>query len=236
MKQAIVGPNGRDKKHPVLRIAEMFTSINGEVNFRHQGSIAHFVRLAGCNIKKCSWCDTKFALNEEDFPWYTVETVINHIPPKDQVPNITITGGEPLIQEEPLMFMIEILAKSGYFINIETNGTLPVPRFPHKLRSQIGWTIDLKMPSSGRYTVGDVQNLPKDMSPNDWIKFVIANGMDFAKAIYVIEAYDLKQYNIAFSPVLRAGIQSKLFIDRVIEKGRGYGIISLQLHKMIGMK
>ena len=53
-----------------MKVAEKFTSINGEGNAR-QGNLAVFVRFKGCNLR-CSYCDTLWA-NEPECP-YNEET------------------------------------------------------------------------------------------------------------------------------------------------------------------
>lgn len=237
MKQAQIGQSGEGivrSKETCLRICESFTSLNGEVNFRHQGSLAFFIRLAGCNLR-CAWCDTKYAQEGDSYPFYTVGSVIREVPPVDKIPNVTITGGEPLLQEEPLVHVIEVLAKRGYYINIETNGTIPVPRIPHKLRSHVGWTIDVKLPSSGHNRPHTINNLPADMCCNDWLKFVIANGFDIQAAKRYVKAYRLEEYNIAFSPV-QTGVQTRFFIQKLVGEAYGTAVISLQLHKLLGIR
>lgn len=39
-----------------MKVAEIFQSIDGEINHWHQGRISTFVRFAQCNLD-CSYCD-----------------------------------------------------------------------------------------------------------------------------------------------------------------------------------
>ena len=77
------------------KVVEHFVSINGEGT--HAGQLAMFIRFQGCNLN-CSYCDTKWA-NEVDAPfqWKTAEELVQSAD-EAQVKNITLTGGEPLLQ------------------------------------------------------------------------------------------------------------------------------------------
>ena len=49
------------KKEPLLRVNEIFKSIQGESTYA--GIPCIFVRLTGCNLR-CSYCDTTYAYDE----------------------------------------------------------------------------------------------------------------------------------------------------------------------------
>ena len=78
------------------KIAEKFVSINGEGT--KAGQLAVFIRLCGCNLN-CSYCDTKWA-NEKDVPFtlMTEEELASYVE-ETGVKNITLTGGEPLLDK-----------------------------------------------------------------------------------------------------------------------------------------
>ncbi len=100
-----------------LRVNEIFYSLQGEGHFT--GTAAIFIRLSGCNIK-CSFCDT----DHEAFRTMTYREILDTI---SQWPSrhIVITGGEPALQLTDSF--ITVLHDSGYFVQVETNGTLPLP-------------------------------------------------------------------------------------------------------------
>ena len=77
------------------KIVERFVSINGEGKF--SGQLATFIRFAGCNLN-CSFCDTKWA-NQLDVKYelMTADEIYNYIK-ETGIINVTLTGGEPLIQ------------------------------------------------------------------------------------------------------------------------------------------
>lgn len=108
-----------------LKIIECFNSFQGEGS--SVGSPAVFLRLAECNLR-CSFCDEYLKLNSSKE--YTIEETINlikeemsYLPPSNKL--LIITGGEPLLQYEPLVKLCEKLYEQipSLEIHIETNGT-----------------------------------------------------------------------------------------------------------------
>ena len=89
------------------KVVEIFSSINGEGT--RAGQLAVFVRMQGCNLD-CTYCDTKWA-NEEDaiFNWTSTEEIVELLRSME-IKNVTITGGEPLLQEN-IQELLEALAR-----------------------------------------------------------------------------------------------------------------------------
>jgi organic radical activating enzyme len=105
---------------PILKITEIFSSIQGEG--LRQGEPTLFIRFAGCNLK-CSFCDTKYAW-QEGHP-YSVAQVLEEIKNKMQIYParwICLTGGEPIVQD--IADLVRKLKQEGFKIQVETNGTL----------------------------------------------------------------------------------------------------------------
>lgn len=114
---------------------EVFYTIQGEGISAGRPSI--FLRLSLCNLH-CSWCDTPYTWNWENTPWPTTTgkkfkkneqilelspaEVLPHLTQR-ACPNIVITGGEPLLQQDEIAELISILPKN-HSIEIETNGTI----------------------------------------------------------------------------------------------------------------
>ena len=78
------------------KVVEIFESINGEG--KKAGQLALFIRFQKCNLN-CSYCDTKWA-NSDTSPYtlMSLEELYNKVV-ESGIKNITITGGEPLLQE-----------------------------------------------------------------------------------------------------------------------------------------
>ena len=99
------------------KVNEIFYSLQGEGFFT--GTPAVFLRFCGCN-RRCPFCDTDFADGIE----MTADDIVSSVSsyPARQ---IVITGGEPTLQLDA--DIIRALKTAGFFIQIETNGSNPVP-------------------------------------------------------------------------------------------------------------
>jgi len=102
----------------VLRIAEIFTSIQGEGIW--VGTPSTFVRVSGCNLR-CAWCDTPYASWTPEGPTLELSAIIDQVPA--DVAHVVITGGEPMLFDGVIP-LAEALADRGRTITIETAGTL----------------------------------------------------------------------------------------------------------------
>ncbi len=102
----------------VLRIAEIFTSIQGEGIW--VGTPSTFVRVSGCNLR-CAWCDTPYASWNPEGPTLDLTAIIEQVPAN--VSHVVITGGEPMLFD-PVNQLAVTLADRGHVITIETAGTV----------------------------------------------------------------------------------------------------------------
>lgn len=146
------------------------------------GAPSVFVRLFGCNLR-CSYCDSMYAVEGNDFREMTITDVIDSIR-NFNVSNVTITGGEPLIHPG-IQDLLNQLDQQGYEINIETNGTRP----KFKDYKNVFYTMDWKSISSGENSKMDLNKL-MDLSQKDVVKFVVANPSDLQEASNVIETLE----------------------------------------------
>ncbi len=101
-----------------MKVNEIFCSVQGEGYFT--GTAAVFIRTSGCNLK-CSFCDTKHEEGQE----MSVENIVRQAQTY-QPRHAVITGGEPSLQPE-LPQLVDALHKAGFYVQIETNGTHPLP-------------------------------------------------------------------------------------------------------------
>lgn len=174
-----------------MRVNEIFKSIDGEG--LRTGELTTFIRLAGCNLR-CSYCDTCYALKNSNGTEMSVDEIVKKAK-KMGYRNITLTGGEPLIYKD-VDDLISKLCENGFYVNIETNGSVPIDKYI--LNKNILITMDYKLPSSGVEKNMNLNNLEK-LRENDVLKFVIGKD-DFDKLKQVIENYSIKSY-IYLSPV-----------------------------------
>lgn len=100
------------------KINEIFYSLQGEGFYT--GTAAIFIRFSGCNLK-CDFCDTLHESGE----FLSDEEILQKISLFESK-HIVLTGGEPSlwIDEE----FVGKLKSIGYYVQIETNGTHPIPQ------------------------------------------------------------------------------------------------------------
>ncbi|MCI6560180.1 MAG: putative 7-carboxy-7-deazaguanine synthase QueE [Ruminococcus sp.] len=208
-------------------VAEKFTSINGEGVCA--GELAVFIRFRKCNLR-CSYCDTLWA-NSHTAPaeLLTAEEITDYIL-STGVKNVTLTGGEPLLQEN-LHLLTDILITEGLRVEIETNGSLPVERLASRSCRPV-FTMDYKLPSSGMENKMCTENFLL-LNKNDTVKFVSGSTGDLDRALEIIRDYSLlSRCHVYFSPVF-----GKLPPDRIVDFMKEHNLngarIQLQLHKFI---
>lgn len=108
----------------VVRIAEVYSSIQGEGQFAGTPSV--FVRTAGCNLR-CWFCDTPFTSWKPEGPQIGVADLVQQVRAFG-IEHVVLTGGEPLLQPDSVDLCEQMLA-AGHFVTIETAGTVfrPAP-------------------------------------------------------------------------------------------------------------
>ena len=185
-----------------LNVQVIFKSIDGESNgFEGAGQLTTFIRLKGCNLS-CKYCDTKYAQNPEPANWMTVEEIVKEV---GNATKITITGGEPLLQESLIINLLQKMIDCQ--ITIETNGSIEPSGFlvDSKVFPLVRIVMDYKLPSSG--VEESMQPLFfEKLRSTDIIKFVISSSfkqIDYKRALEVIEIYPEWRARKVFSPAVR---------------------------------
>jgi 7-carboxy-7-deazaguanine synthase len=163
----------------MLKITEIFKSIQGETTYA--GMRSTFVRFCGCNLR-CSYCDTKYAYFQGKE--MTVNEVFDNVV-KLNCPLVTITGGEPLLQDEVYPLMDRLLSEN-YQVLVETNGSLPLDG----LSMDVVKVLDLKCPDSGMCDRMDWNNIHQ-LQGRDEVKFVISSRRDYEWAKAIVGRYGL---------------------------------------------
>ena len=211
----------------IYPVAERFTSINGEG--RKAGELAVFIRFRKCNLN-CSYCDTKWA-NTDNCPaeMLSAEQIAGYVYGTG-VKNVTLTGGEPLLQEN-LGELIDILMEQGNSVEIETNGSISIEELS-KRENRPSFTLDYKLPDSGMERAMELRNY-NFLRKKDTVKFVSGSISDLETAVKIIEKYELlKRCNVYISPVF--GKINPADIVEFMKKNNLNGVkLQLQLHKFI---
>lgn len=210
-----------------MRVVEMFKSIDGE-GIR-TGKPVTFIRLFGCNLR-CSYCDTKYGWDESckgRTILMSFKEVVDEVERLD-CKRITITGGEPMIHPG-IEYLIDELLEKGYEVNVETNGTVPLPRKYRKCNKFI-YTMDWKSISSGMNSKMSIDNV-KTLRPNDVLKFVVGTCEDLEQVIEVCEQLESKPH-VYLSPVF-GKIQPSKIVEFILDHKLEYCTVQVQLHKII---
>lgn len=210
-------------------VVEKFASINGEG--KKSGQLAVFIRFAGCNLR-CSYCDTMWAntgdvkyevMNSEEIYNYIKDTGIN---------NVTLTGGEPLMQDNIKELLLFLSKDSSLDVEIETNGSVDIRGFLDISQNSPRLTMDYKLPGSNMESSMCLENL-NNLRIFDTVKFVASNLYDLNKAKEVIEKYDLaNKCSVYISPVF-GSINPEEIVEFMKNNIMNNVNLQIQLHKII---
>jgi 7-carboxy-7-deazaguanine synthase len=213
-----------------MKVAETFKSIQGESTFA--GRPCFFIRLAGCNLD-CRGCDTRYARFADAAAFDADIDELVEAAEHSGVRLVEITGGEPLLQSET-PDLCEALLKAGFTVLLETNGSLPIARIPRKVHR----IMDCKCPSSGESESTLSANFA-ELTPDDEVKFVIADRADFDHALAIAARFDLPGVGCAllfspasavddFLPAATPALLSEWMLDESLDAR-----LQPQLHKII---
>ncbi|MCR5737558.1 MAG: putative 7-carboxy-7-deazaguanine synthase QueE [Eubacterium sp.] len=210
-----------------MKVVEKFVSINGEST--RAGELAVFLRFKGCNLN-CSYCDTKWA-NEVECPYesLSVEEIVQYVK-ETGIKNVTLTGGEPMLQNEIVSLVDSLLEQPGIRVEIETNGSVDLSQF--SFRKKPVFTMDYKSPSSGCNDRMCLENF-RGLTGEDTVKCVVANREDLDRAKSVIEQYQLtEKCHVYFSPVF-GSIEPEEIVNYMLEHKMNDVRLQIQMHKVI---
>lgn len=206
-------------------VKEMFLTLQGEGV--QAGRRAVFVRFAGCNLWSgreqdrasaiCRFCDTDFVgmdgLGGGRFADAAAlaDAVVEMWDGGETDRFVVLTGGEPMLQVDDAL--IDALHDAGFFIAIESNGTLPV-------HPRIDWVCI--SPKAGSETV---------QRAGDELKLVWPQpGSDVA----AMESWDFRHFLIQPLDDPNAAANQDAAMALVMERPRWR--LSLQTHKMLGLR
>jgi 7-carboxy-7-deazaguanine synthase len=225
-------------------INSIFKSFDGEVNKWGQGVVTTFIRFQGCNLK-CRNCDTKYSLEiNPDTMLLTYPEIISEVM-KFNTQKVTITGGEPLLQD--ISKLVEELLLLGYKISIETNGSIKLDQCWINDKN-VSIIMDYKLHSSHcNLSQEELQSVLTynmehlDRYDQHYLKFLISEQEDIEKAFKIMEPLPTS-LNIAFSPVFyQSGAGNSFILKEITEKLIQYKtnhncMLNIQIHKLIGVK
>ncbi len=176
-----------------MQITEIYKSIQGESTYT--GLPCVFVRLTGCNLR-CSWCDTEYSFyGGKKMEPEEVLAAVEQLSPEGGL--VEFTGGEPLLQEQKLVPLMQQLLDSGYTVLIETSGERRLEHVPKGVVK----IVDVKCPASGEEGSFRMENL-ETLGIHDEVKFVITGRKDYEFARDFVAQHSLagRVSAVLFSP------------------------------------
>lgn len=239
-----------------MNVIEIFASIDGEGS--RQGLLTTFLRLHDCNIR-CSYCDTTYSYGIDSiFTEMTVAEVADVI---ESLGNhrITITDGEPLLQEAAVVELIdELNRRKAETMQDNTSGQagstciIDIDKFdkremlnnslydfnietngtiiPSFHRDNVWFTYDYKTPSSLAEESMNI-DIFKVATERDLIKFVVGSPEDLDCMRRIIDQYPTAA-QIYVSPVW-GQIEAVLIIDYMKAYNLQNVRFQLQIHKFV---
>ena len=197
------------------KVNEIFESLQGE-GF-NTGRECAFLRLSGCNLS-CSWCDTEYESGTE----MTVLEILDQLH-RFQSKSLVLTGGEPTLQ--PIEPLLSDLKKDGHWIALETNGTRNLEPF----RSLLDYvTISPKLKKDHSL----IQETHADEVR------VVNDDLSFSDLFEVEQTFEACHYFL--SPRDVNGVtnlkETIALLSQANQKGQRDWFLSLQMHKLLGIK
>lgn len=207
-----------------MKISEIFYSINGEGKFAGLPTV--FIRTHGCNLR-CDYCDSMYAVTGDDYTEMSTDNILAEVD-RYRCKRITLTGGEPLLQQNAITLVTRLLS-AGYSVEIETNGAIDISSVANLgVGDRCVVTMDWKCPSSKMKNKMLYDNL-KRLHSNDVLKCVVSSIEDLDEMKHVAESTFAKIY---VSPVF-GQIDPKDIVQYVLDNHLNSVHVQLQLHKMI---
>jgi len=208
-----------------LSVCEIYPTIQGEGFLI--GSPITLVRFQGCNIY-CSWCDTKYAIPFREDLQIPLEEVLKKLSSIGRE-HILITGGEPFAHPV-LGDFVEVLIREGYFVQIETNGTLWQSKFESLPRERFYISL------SPKYSV-DYKIDPKFSRFADELKMVVDKNLTPEVLLRKEFLPLVEQKKLILQPEgnREENVQRSLeLIDELLKRGY-YARLIPQMHKLINL-
>lgn len=173
-----------------LRITEIFCSLQGEANTVGRPTV--FVRLTGCPLR-CQYCDTAYAFSGGVI--MDLDQILTDVG-SYCVGHVTVTGGEPLAQEN-CRLLLSALCDKGYRVSLETSGAMDI----EGIDTRVSRVMDIKTPGS----LEAHRNLDSNiglLGAHDQVKFVICNRQDYDWSVKLLRQHQLHERvaEVLFSP------------------------------------
>lgn len=216
------------KSRKILKVSEIFSSIEGEGV--RAGLPTTFIRLFGCKLF-CSYCDSRYACEGTDYADLTIDSILE-IVGEIGIKSVTVTGGEPLEQEN-VYDLIEELLRLDYNVNVETNGSIDLLKLVslEDEHDNLIITMDWKSKSSNMSSFMIPKNLEL-LRNRDVLKFVVSSDEDLHQMNEILTFNpDIKA--IPFVSPIWGKVEPSYLVNYILDSELYRVRIQLQLHKII---
>jgi 7-carboxy-7-deazaguanine synthase len=219
-----------------LRLSELYTSIQGEGP--NVGTVSTFIRFAGCNYRCPGWpCDSPYAIDpkvyNKESRWVEPEGIMFDLQSEPSM-NVTLTGGEPFLQNrEAMSDLAHMLLSTGRTIDIFTNGSRPFPAWIQN--DKVTVIMDWKLPGSGEAQKDlDVREVNRrNLDPKDVVKFVCKDKVDLQAATEWMHQWGPTRHQIYFGAPWQDGIPESDVARYMILNDLHEVKLNVQVHKYI---
>ena len=200
-----------------MKITNIFFSIQG--SGRNIGVPAVFVRLTGCN-KRCSFCDTEYSF--KGGKKMSILKVLHKVA-SFNCRHVVITGGEPLLQQDELIDLMEKLLSTEslfYYFEIETNGTIP----PKKRLAELTdlFTVSPKFEDFEYAPIfSSIEKLAE--RPEVIFKFVIDKKEDMKDVLQFVRQYNREGREVFLMPCSKTAEEHNSRLKLVIDCAKQFG-------------
>lgn len=154
--------------------------------------------------------------------------------------NITITGGEPLLQVSELAKLNDYFIEGDYVTTLETNGSIALPD-PNEL-SVSSIVMDVKPLSCLgvksnwiKYVNKAKADIQHNLFDKDWVKFPIVTKRDFDNAIRIKRELRLVNSEVHFAFSAVSPLTHHELFEWIMKRKEGDVVLNVQLHKLIGV-
>ncbi len=209
----------------LFSICEIYPTVQGEGLL--VGSPVTLVRFQGCNIY-CPWCDTKYAIPFKEGFEITPSELLKKLRRFGRN-HILVTGGEPFAHPNFGKFC-ELLVSEGFFLQIETNGTLWVETLERLPRRSFYISLSPK-------PVVNYRTHPKVLEYADELKMVVDDSL----TLDVLLREELLPFAKEGKLVLQPEGNKEKFVEKalklldgLLERGL-YARLIPQVHKLINL-
>lgn len=220
----------------LLSLHSIFHTIQGEGPFCGTPSV--FVRLAGCNLQ-CPACDTDYTQGRRAA---SAQEILDKVQEYQSRGLVVITGGEPFRQD--ITRLLNVLTDAGFYVQIETNGTLEPVEYPYSTMPDIRTGVYVVCsPKAGKVhpRINDVACCFKYVIAHDSIHEddgLPLRALEHRASPYVARPPKNWARPIYLQPMDSKGEElNRLNLQAAIDSCMKFGyILQLQIHKIINME